>query len=81
MELLEYEDQGKSLDCTGFIDATYNLKKLAPLPAEYTQPSKVYRSSDEYFAPLCRYNYKDLDFFFFAFRSFPLCKMVNDSCF
>ena len=49
-----------SLDCHGFVDAVYNIKKLAPLPAEYTQPRKVYRSSEELFAPLCRFNYEDL---------------------
>ena len=59
-QLLDHENQGKSLDCHGFIDAVYNIKKLAPLPAEYTQPRKVYRSSGELFAPLCRFNYEDL---------------------
>ena len=39
-QLLDHENQGKSLDCHGFIDAVYNIKKLAPLPAEYTQPRK-----------------------------------------
>ena len=37
-----------------------NIRKLAPLPAEYTQLSKVYRSSEELFAPLCRFIYEDL---------------------
>ena len=59
-QLLDHENQGESLDCHGFIDAVYNIKKLAPLPAEYTQPRKVYRSSEELFAPLCRFNYEDL---------------------
>ena len=59
-QLLDHENQGESLDCHGFIDAVYNIKKLAPLPAEYTQPRKVYRSSGELFAPLCRFNYEDL---------------------
>ena len=57
---LDYENQGESLDCYGFIDAVYNIKKLAPFPAKYTQPSKVYRSSEELFAPLGRFNYEDL---------------------
>ena len=39
-QLLDHENQGKSLDCHGFTDAVYNIKKLAPLPAEYTQPRK-----------------------------------------
>ena len=51
-QLLDHENQGKSLDCHGFIDAVYNIKKLAPLPAEYSQRSKDYRSSEELFAPL-----------------------------
>ena len=55
-----HENQGESLDCHGFIDAVYNVKKLAPLLAEYTQPSKVYFSSEELFAPLFRFNYEDL---------------------
>ena len=55
-----HENQGESLDCHGFIDAVYNVKKLAPLLAEYTQPSKVYCSSEELFAPLFRFNYEDL---------------------
>ena len=54
--LLNHENQGESLDCHGFIDAVYNIKKLAPLPAEYTQPRKVNCSSGELFAPLCRFN-------------------------
>ena len=48
------------VDCHGFIDAVYHVKKLAPLPAEYTEPRKVYRSSEELFAPLCRFSYEDL---------------------
>ena len=59
-QLLDHENQGESPDCHGFVDAVYNIKKLAPLPAEYTQPRKVYRSSWELFAPLCRFNYEDL---------------------
>ena len=59
-QLLHHENQGESFDCQGFIDAVYNIKKLAPLPAEYTQPRKVYRSSEESFAPLCRFIYEDL---------------------
>ena len=59
-QLLDHENQGESLDCHGFINAVYNIKKLAPLPAEYTQPRKVYRSSEESFAPLCRFIYEDL---------------------
>ena len=55
-----HENQDESLDCHGFIDAVYNVKKLAPLLAEYTQPSKVYCSSEELFAPLFRFNYEDL---------------------
>ena len=55
-QLLDHEKQGKSFDCHGFIDAVYNIKKLAPLPAEYSQRSKNYRSSEELFAPL----YEDL---------------------
>ena len=38
--LFDHENQGESLDCHGFVDAVYNIKKLAPLPAEYTQPRK-----------------------------------------
>ena len=59
-QLFDHENQGESLDCHGFVDAVYNIKKLAPLPAEYTQPRKVYRSSGELFAPLCRFNNEDL---------------------
>ena len=59
-QLLDHGNQDESLDCHGFFDAVYNNKKLAPLPAEYTQPSKVYRSAEELFAPLCRFNYEDL---------------------
>ena len=59
-QLLDHENQGESLDCHGFIDALFNIKQLAPLPAEYRQPRKVYRSSEELFAPLCRFNYEDL---------------------
>ena len=29
-QLLDHENQGESLDCHGFIDAVYNIKKLAP---------------------------------------------------
>ena len=57
---LNHENQGESFDYHGFTDAIYNIKKLAPLPAEYTQPRKVYHSSGELFAPLCRFNYEDL---------------------
>ena len=39
-QLLDHENQDESLDCHGFIDAVYNIKKLAPLPAQYTQPRK-----------------------------------------
>ena len=59
-QLLDHENQGESLDCDGFIDAVFNIKKLAPLPAEYTQPRKVYRSPAKLFAPLCRFNCEDL---------------------
>ena len=59
-QLLDHRHQGESLDCHGYTDAIYNIKKLAPLPAEYTQPRKVYHSSEELFAPLCRFNYEDL---------------------
>ena len=59
-QLLDLENQGGSLDCHGFIDTVYNSKKLAPLPAKYTQPSKVNRPSEELLAPLCRFNYEDL---------------------
>ena len=58
-KLIDYENQGESLDCYGFIDAVYNIKKLTPFPAEYTQPSNVYRSWEELFTPLCRFNYED----------------------
>ena len=34
-QLLDHENQSESLDCHGFIDAVYNIKKLAPLTAEY----------------------------------------------
>ena len=46
-QLLNHENQGESLDYHGFIDAVYNIKKLAPLPAEYSQRSKDYRFSEE----------------------------------
>ena len=59
-QLLDHENQGESLDCDVFIDAVFNIKKLAPLPAEYTQPRKVYRSPAKLFAPLCRFNCEDL---------------------
>ena len=59
-QLLDHENQRESLDCHGFIDTVYNVKKLAPLPAEYTQPRKVYHFSEEFFAPLCRFIYEDL---------------------
>ena len=59
-QLLNHENQGESLDSDGFTDAVYNIKKLAPLSAECTQLRKVYRSSGELFAPLCRFNYEDL---------------------
>ena len=59
-QLLDYENQGESLDCHGLLDAVCNIKKLARLPAEYTQPRKVYRSSGKLFPPLCRFNYEDL---------------------
>ena len=35
-QLLDHENQGESLDGHGFIDAVYNIKKLAPLPVDYT---------------------------------------------
>ena len=54
------QNQGESLDCHGFIDVVYNIKKLAPLSAEYTQPSKVYRSSEELLPPLYKFSYEDL---------------------
>ena len=56
---LDDEYQGKNLDCHGFIDAVYNMKKQAPLPAEYTQPSKVYYSSEELFAPFYKFSYEE----------------------
>ena len=59
-QLLDHENQGESLDCHGFIDAVYNIKKLVPLPAENMEASTVYCSSEELFAPLCRFNCKDL---------------------
>ena len=59
-QLPDHENQGESLDCHGFIDAVYNIKRLVPLPVEYTQPRKVYRSSEQLFAPPCRFNYEDL---------------------
>ena len=33
-QLLDQENQGQSLDCHGFTDAVYNIKKLGPLSAE-----------------------------------------------
>ena len=42
------------------IGAISNMKKLVQLSAEYTQPSKVYRYSEELFAALCILNYEDL---------------------
>ena len=33
-QLLDQENQGESLNCHGFTDAAYNIKKLGPLPAE-----------------------------------------------
>ena len=59
-QLLDDENQGESLNCHGYIDVVYSIKKLAPLPAEYTQARKFYRSSEELFAPPCRFNYEDL---------------------
>ena len=59
-KLLDHGNQGESLDCHDLIDAVYKIKKLAPPPDEYTQPSKVYRSSEEVFAPLCRFIYEYL---------------------
>ena len=56
-QLLEQENRGES---HGFIDAVYSIKKLAQLPAEYTQPCKIYRSPEELFAQLWRFNYEDL---------------------
>ena len=60
LQLVDHENQGESLNCHGFHDAVYNMKKLAPLPAEYTQPSKASHSSEELFAALSRFNYEDL---------------------
>ena len=42
-QLLDHENQGESLDCHGFIDAVYNIKKLATLPAEHTQTRSLFR--------------------------------------
>ena len=39
-------NQGEGIDCHGFIDTAYNIQKLAPLPAEYMQPSQVFVSSE-----------------------------------
>ena len=64
ISLLQFPDagnQGESLDNFDYIDAAHKLKKLSPLPSEYTNPEKVHRSSDDYFAPLCSYNYTDLN--------------------
>ena len=36
-QLFDHENQHENRDCRGFIDAVYNIKKLAPLPAAYTQ--------------------------------------------
>ena len=48
----------------------FTNQEIAPLPAEYTQPKKVYRSSEELFAPLCRFSYEDL----FAYPELNLAK-------
>ena len=57
------EIPGEKLDSTNFVDAAYRLKKLAPLPAEYTMPKEVHRSSDDFFAPECAHMFSDLDNF------------------
>ena len=44
-QLLDHENQSESLDYHGFIDAVYNIKKLAPLTAEYMPPSIVKRAN------------------------------------
>ena len=60
-QLVDHENQGKSFDCHhDLIDAVYNIKKLASISAEYVEPSKVYRSSEELFTPLFRFNDKYL---------------------
>ena len=63
ISLLQFPDcegDGEELQSHEFVDATYNLKKLCPLPAEYTCPTKVYRPSEAFFAPLCTYNFEDI---------------------
>ena len=59
----EYSDQGVYIDASEFFDSSHQSTRLAPLPAEYTTPSKVYTSSQVYYAPLCSYNYEDLSNF------------------
>ena len=57
---LEYENQGERLTTIDFSDSSHQSKKLAPLPAEYSKPSKIYCSEEDYYAPLCNYNFVDL---------------------
>ena len=54
------EEQGGKLDGAGFIDVSFDSKKLSPLPAEYTEPKKVPRPSGGFYAPLCMHNFEDL---------------------
>ena len=64
ISLLQFPDSEatvESIDTLDYIDVAHKLKKLAPLPSEYKDPEKVHRSSDEYFAPLCSYNFTDLE--------------------
>ena len=61
LQHLEYENQGERLNAIdAFVDGSHQSKKLAPLPAEYAKPSKVHCSSEEFYAPLCTYNFVDL---------------------
>ena len=44
---------GDELDRVDFVDVSNSSKKLSPLPAEYTEPIKIPRSTAIFYAPLC----------------------------
>ena len=52
---------GDELDRVDFVDISHGSKKLSPLPAEYTEPIKIPRSTATFYAPLCLYNFNDSD--------------------
>ena len=60
LQPLDYENQGEFMQCTNFVDAAYELKKFAPLPAKFKQPGKLFCQSNDLFAPICTYNYEDV---------------------